>query len=177
MSRWTLEDSFGVRWLTVSRGRLVRAGLIVGSMAVAVFALNAAAPANPYFASAILLTDAVLSVTRPDSWRALVGVAFFGLVWLVRVPDVSIQWALVAALALLVFHLVVAEASAGPPGLETGPATVLTWLLHGGLVGVAAVVVAVVAVAAQDRVASPQALLGATLLCLVAVVWVVREPR
>ena len=78
--------------------------------------------------------------------------------------DVTTPWAVLAAVALLVFHAVIAHAAAGPAGIATDGATARAWLSAGVLVSAPTVLVFAVVALARDAATTPPAIVGLTLL-------------
>ena len=174
MSTWSLEDSTGIRWATLSRGRLARRALVLGSAVLAVACLRLADPSTPVWPGLVVLLWALAAAAVPDSPHGLLALATYGAWWLVSDPPESSPWSLGAALCVLVFHAATAAAASGPPGLVTDPATLRRWLHDLALVAVVTAAVWGVVAGFHQRVHSAEVQVGAALLLVVGLVWLTR---
>ena len=114
MSSWTIEDTVGVRWTSLRRGRVVPRVVAVAAMTGAFAALQLAAPAAALWPGLLLLAGTLLAISSPDSGRGLACLLGYGVWWLASDVEETTGWALVAGLCLLCFHSVMAWAAAGP---------------------------------------------------------------
>jgi hypothetical protein len=171
---WAIEDTVGVRWATLSGGRVVPRVVAVGAMAVAVVALQQAAPGAHVWPGLLLLAGAFLTSAAPDSGRGEACLLGYGAWWLIADVAETTVWALVAGLCLLCFHSAAAWAAAGPPGTLADRPVVRRWVAD--TLAVAAVTIGVWLVVAvlHDAGTSPELLVAAALALLVALGWLTR---
>lgn len=116
----------------------------------------------------LVVTLCAVSALLPDSHTGLLVVLTVGLHWALVLRDVTSAWVLVAALALLVFHVAGVLASYGPTSVVLGPALLSLWLARSG---VAAAVTALVWLATRVGSGlnlSPSGLVLAAALLIVA---------
>lgn len=125
--------------LSVQQGCL-RLVVLLAPLAALVAEARAGAHVHTWFVGLVVILSAV-SALLPDSHTGLLVVLTVGLHWALVLRDVTSAWVLVAAFALLVFHVAGVLASYGPPSVVVGPDLVMLWL---GRSGVAAAVTALV---------------------------------
>jgi hypothetical protein len=88
----------------------------------------------------------------------------FGAWWFSAVQDVITPWAVPAAVALLVFHTVIAHAASGPADIATDGQTGWAWSCAGVLASAPTTLVLGVVTLARDAARTPPAIVGLTLL-------------
>jgi len=174
MTTWTIEDTVGVRWATLTGGRVVPRVVVVAAMALAVTALQQADPEAQLWPGLLLLAGTGLTLAAPDSGRGEACLLGYGAWWLVADVEETTVWALVAGLCLLCFHSAVAWAAAGPVGTVADRPVVRGWVAD--TLWVAAVTVAVWLVVAvlHGAGSSPELLVAAALALLVVLGWLTR---
>lgn len=166
MSSWTVSDSTGVQWLTVTPTRAMTRLAILAPALLAVVAQQYAAGDSQMWPGAFLLALAWLSARSPDSAAGAFFIAGYAVWWLLSSTDETSLWSLVAAVSLLAFHSIVAFAAAGPPGQVPDRATVVRWLRDTGIVALATWGIWLVVAGLHGTTQSSEVLLG---LCLVLV--------
>jgi len=118
----------------------LRLVVLVAPMVALVAEARAGAHVQTWFIVLVVIFCAV-SALLPDSHTGLLVVLTVGLHWALALRDVTSAWVLVAALALLVFHVAGVLASYGPTSVVLDPLLLALWL---GRSGVAAAVTALV---------------------------------
>lgn len=176
MSSWTLSDSTGVQWLTVTPPRALTRLLILAPAVVAYVALQFAAPTAALWPAIFVLPLAYVSARSPDSVGGAFFITGYAVWWLLSDSDEASFWALVAALSLLAFHSAVAFAAAGPPGQVADRAAVLRWLRDTGVVALATWGVWLVVAGLHDTTHSSEVLLGVSLLMVAGLVLLATGP-
>lgn len=177
MTTWTVTDSAGVQWFTVSRERAISRALIMLTALLAVMAQQRAAPGAVLWPALIVLVLAAFTALRPDSPRGAFFLTAYAVLWLLSVPDETTLWALFAAWHLLAFHAAVAFASSGPAGQLPDPMSVRRWLVDAGLVALATWAVWLLAAWLHESTRSSEMLVGATLLLVVGLIWFIMPRR
>jgi hypothetical protein len=107
---------------------------------------------------------ALVALVLPDSEAAMAAMMAYGAWWFYAVRDVTTPWAVPAAVALLVFHAVIAHAASGPAGIATSRTTARAWCRAGVLASAPTVLVFGVVALAHDAASTPPAIVGLTLL-------------
>jgi len=176
MSSWTISDTEGIQWFTVTPARLITRGLIFLPAVVAVVAQQFAAPTAQMWPALLILPLAVLSASAPDSVAGAFFITAYAVWWLVTDTDEATLWSLVAALCVLVFHSGVAFAAAGPRGQVPDRPTVSRWLRDTGLIAMATWGVWLMAAGFHDSTQSSEVLLGICLLLVAALVMLATGP-
>lgn len=106
--------------------------VVVAPMGALVAETRAGAHVQVWFIVLVALLCA-LSGLLPDSNTGLLVVLMVGAHWALALRDATSAWVLVAALALLVFHVAGVLASYGPASVVLGPALLGLWLWRSGM--------------------------------------------
>lgn len=118
----------------------LRLVVLIAPMVALVAEGRAGAHVQTWFITFVVIICAG-SALLPDSHTGLLVVLMIGLHWALALRDVTSAWVLVAALALLVFHVAGVLASYGPTSVVLGSSLLALWL---GRCGVAAAVTVLV---------------------------------
>lgn len=174
MSSVSVVGRSGRTLLRLTAARVVGPAMALAFLGVALGALvQAAPPALPSWPLALVLLPACWAVLDPEGPAALLAVGGTATLWGIAVPQDAAGWALVAAVGLLGFHLLVAHLAAGPPGCVPAP-DVLAALARAALVVAAATgLVCVVALWGAGRVTTPGIVAGVVVLLVAGLPWVV----
>ncbi len=167
MSSVSLEDKRGRRWFVITPSRLAIDALVFGSIALAIGSLLMTGYRGPIWPALVTVFFALIALLLPDSEAGMATMMAYGAWWFSAVQDVITPWAVPAAVALLVFHAVIAHAASGPAGIATGGPTARAWLRAGVLASAPAVLVFGVVTLARDAASTPPAIVGLTLLLVV----------
>jgi hypothetical protein len=119
---------------------------------------------GPTWPALVIVFLALFALFFPDSEAAMATMMAYGAWWFYAVRDVTTPWAVSAAVALLVFHAVVAHAASGPAGIATDRTTARAWWRAGALASAPTVLVFGVVTLARDAANTPPAIVGLTLL-------------
>ena len=160
----SVEDRRGRRWFVLTPSRLVIDALVFGSVATAIGSLLLTSHRGPTWPALVIVFLALIALLLPDSEAAMATMMAYGVWWFYAVLDVTTPWAVPAAVALLVFHAVIAHAAAGPAGMSTDRTTARAWWRAGVLVSAPTVLVFAVVALARDAATTPPAIVGITLL-------------
>jgi hypothetical protein len=176
MSSWTVSDSTGVQWLTVTPTRAMTRAMIIAPALVAVIAQQYAAGDSQMWPGAFMLLLAWLSARAPDSAAGAFFIAGYAVWWLLSSTDETSIWSLVAAVSLLAFHSTVAFSAAGPPGQVPDRATVVRWLRDTGMVALATWGLWIVVAGLHGTTQSSEVLLGVSLVLVGTLVLISTGP-
>jgi len=127
---------------------------------------GAAAGGQSLFAITLVIGLAGLTVARPDTHLGLGVLVTVVWYWLAAVEDPTSPWVMAVAVALFVFHAVVALLATTGPAATIDPVSLRRWLLRSTAV-VAATVTTWLVVVVFDRQSSPGSV-WLTALALVA---------
>ena len=163
----SLEDRRGRRWFVLSPSRLAIDALVFGSVALAIGSLLMTGYRGPTWPALVIAFFALIALLLPDSEAAMATMMAFGAWWFSAVQDVATPWAVPAAVALLVFHAVIAHAASGPAGIATDGPTARAWGRAGVLASAPAVLVFGMVTLARNAATTPPAIVGLTLLLVV----------
>jgi hypothetical protein len=115
-------------------------------MAISVIAVVAASTITTLVAGQLIVVVLVLivglaigSAIRPDSHTATAAEAVVVLQWLVSTRDETTAWAILTALCLLVFHMVIALMALTPITATIDRSILLRWSRRGGWIAVATI--------------------------------------
>ena len=169
MSRVSVEDRHGRRWFVITPSRLAIDALVFGSVGMAIGSLLLTSPRGPAWPALVIVFLTLFALVFPDSEAAMATMMAYCTWWLYAVRDVTTPWAMSAAVALLVFHAVIAHAASGPAGISTDRTTVRAWWQAGVLVSAPTVLVFGVATLARGAATTPPAIVGLTLLLVMFV--------
>lgn len=164
MSSVSVEDRRGQRWFVITPSRLAIDALVFGSVATAIGSLLLTGHRGPTWPALVIAFFALIALLLPDSEAAMATMMVYGAWWFYAVRDVTTPWALPAAVALLVFHAVIAHAASGPAGIATDRTTARAWWRAGILASGPTVLVFGVVTLARDAASTPPAVVGLTLL-------------
>ncbi len=167
----SVVDRSGRRLITLDRPRVLTWLAVVGPVLFAVDTLRRLAPGAPPWPLIAIVLLAAIAAEVPDSGVGLLVTIGYGVWWLLVSPDPGPGNALVVGLMLLVFHLALAQAAAGPPGCRPSAAAVGSLVVRGEAVAVATCCVALVAAFAPGRPVSPPALVALAVLALASLPW------
>lgn len=155
-----------------------RWGLVALAVVAAVSSSAVTAAVSGGSATWVVYLIAVLAlaaVSEPDS---LVGFAVLGVVfaqWLISNDDPTTAWAVVVALALFVFHTVLALMAVTPPAGTVHPSVLIRWLARSGFVATATLAVwAVVVVLDRSDIAGNAWLTTAAFAVVIALAAAIR---
>lgn len=176
MSSWTITDTTGIRWFTVTPARLLTRGLILVPAVIAVVAQQFAAPSAQMWPALLIVPLAAYAARSPDSVAAAFFITAYAVWWLVTDTDEATPWSLVAALCVLVFHSAVAVASAGPQGLVPDRGTVSRWLRDTGLVALTTWGVWLMVAGFHGTTQSSEVLVGLSLVLVAGLVVLATGP-
>lgn len=164
MSSIRLEDRVGRRWFAITPSRLAIDALVFGSVGTAIASLLLTGYSGPTWPALVIVFLALVALLLPDSEAAMATMMAYGAWWFSAVQDVITPWAVPAAVALLVFHAVIAHAASGPAGIATGGQTAWAWLRAGALASAPTALVFGVVTLAHDAARTPPAIVGLTLV-------------
>ncbi len=170
MSNWTISDSVGLDWLTVTPSRAVVRVMILAPAVLAIVAQQFAAPSSPMWPAIFVLPLAAYSARSPDSVAAAFFITAYAVWWLMSDSDETSLWCLIAALSVLVFHASVAFAAAGPRGQVSDRASVMRWLRDTGAVAMATWGTWLVVAGLHDSTQSSEVLVGLALFLVAGLV-------
>ena len=176
MSSWTITDSTGVQWVTVTPTRALTRVMILAPAVLAVLAQQYAAPASPLWPVILVLPIAVLAARQPDSVAATFFIAAYAVWWLLSETNEASLWSLLAALSLLAFHATVAFSAAGPRGQVSDRAAVVRWLRDTGTVALATWGIWLVVAGLHGKTQSSEVLVGVSLFLVAALTLVATGP-
>lgn len=164
MSRVSVEDRRGRRWLVITPARLAINALVLGSVGMAIGSLLLSHHRGPTWPALVIVFLALFAMLLPDSEAAMAAMMAYGAWWFYAVLDVTTPWAVPAAVALLVFHAAVAHAASGPAGIATDRTTARAWWRACVLASAPAVLVFAVVTLAHGAATTPPAIVGLTLI-------------
>jgi hypothetical protein len=155
--------------LSIGPTTLVVEVVLLGSVAVMLLALVAAAPDQPLWPSLVLVGVAALAATFPDSPAGLIALCWYAGAWATLVPETgrSLAWAVPAAITALAFHGALAVIAALPPGGDVDRRAAAGLVGRFGLAALIGVLVALPVPLSRDALL-PDALAGVLLLGLAA---------
>ena len=178
MSIVTIEDRRGRRWFVITPSRLAVEALVFGSVAIAIGSLLLTSHHGPAWPALGIVVLALFATILPESGAAMGTMLAYGTWWLFAVSDVTTPWAVPAAVALLVFHAVVAHKSSGPAGIATDRSTARAWWRSAVIASVPTALVFGVVTLARDATSTPPAIVGLTLLLVMLLLLLAgRHPR
>lgn len=169
MSTVSVEDRRGRRWFVITPSRLAIDALVFGSIGAAIASLLLTGYRGPTWPALVIVFFALIALLLPDSEAAMATLMAYCAWWFYAVQDVTTPWAVPAAVALLVFHAVIAHAASGPAGIATDGSTARAWGRAGVLASAPAVLVFGVVTLARDAASTPPAIVGLTLLLVMLV--------
>ncbi len=167
----SVVDRSGRRLITVDKPRVLTWLAVVVPVLLAVDTLRRVAPEAPPWPLVAIVLLAAVAVELPDSFVGLLVIVGYGVWWLLVAPYPGPGTALAVGLMLLVFHLALAQAAAGPPGCRPTAAAVGSLVVRGEAVAVVTCCVALVAAFGPGRLVSPAALVGVSVLALASLPW------
>lgn len=167
----SVVDRSGHRLITIDKPRVLTWLAVVVPVLFAVDTLRRLAPEAPPWPLIAIVLLAVVAAGIPDSGAGLLVIVGYGAWWLLVAPYPGPGTALVIGLVLLVFHLALAQAAAGPPGCRPSAAAVGSLVVRGEAVAVVTCCVALVAAFGPGRLVSPAAFVGLSVLALASLPW------
>ncbi|HJQ05068.1 MAG TPA: hypothetical protein VJ872_06470 [Nocardioides sp.] len=156
--------------LVIGPTTLVTEAVLLGSVAVMVLALQAAAPGQRVWPTMVFAVLAAAAAVVPDSSSGLLALCWYAGAWAVLVPETgtSLACAVPAGIAALAFHAALAVVAALPPGGEVDAHAAAGLVGRFGLAALTAVVVALPVPLSRGALL-PDAVAGVLLLLLAVV--------
>lgn len=153
--------------LVIGPTTLLTEAVLVGSVLVMVLALQAAAPGQRLWPTAVFAVLAAAAAVVPDSSAGLLALCWYAGTWVVLVPETgtSLACAVPAGIGALALHAALALVAALPPGGEVDGRAAAGLVGRFGLAALTAVLVALpVPLSRGDLL--PDAVAGVLLLLL-----------
>lgn len=163
MSSLTVVGCRGRALLRLTPARSLDVAAVLVPVVVMVAALQGAAPDAPLWPALLIGVPALWATVDPDGPGGLVTLLATGAWWLQAVPGPTTAWALLAAVAALVFHVALSVVAAGPWGLVVDRVVLRRLLRDGTAVVTATAGIAWLTELAHGGPAAPALLVALTL--------------